>query len=145
MALSRVADVTRCTRAAGCHRPTAARLVGERRSPGLRRSEGQQQCQAQGQVQTHHVSILRFRSVGCGSRGRRGNDPLRQYPHRSPRLARALPFRVAVHPSHPLHDMDISILRMLRAGLDGDRTHVGTKSTGTDMVTEMDRASERLM
>ena len=35
--------------------------------------------------------------------------------------------------------------RLLMAALDDDRTDVGTKSTGTDMVTEMDRASERFL
>ncbi|MFL6204525.1 MAG: inositol monophosphatase family protein [Acidimicrobiales bacterium] len=34
---------------------------------------------------------------------------------------------------------------LLRAGLGVDRLEVGTKSTGTDMVTEMDRASEALI
>jgi myo-inositol-1(or 4)-monophosphatase len=35
--------------------------------------------------------------------------------------------------------------RLLAEGLSRDRTHVGTKTTGTDMVTEMDRASEALI
>jgi myo-inositol-1(or 4)-monophosphatase len=34
---------------------------------------------------------------------------------------------------------------LLRDGLDRVREHVGTKSTGTDMVTEMDRAAEALI
>jgi myo-inositol-1(or 4)-monophosphatase len=42
-------------------------------------------------------------------------------------------------------DIAVEAGALLRAGLDRAREQVGTKSTGTDMVTEMDRAAEALI
>jgi myo-inositol-1(or 4)-monophosphatase len=46
---------------------------------------------------------------------------------------------------HLAEDIAVEAGGLLRDGLDRVREHVGTKSTGTDMVTEMDRAAEALI